>query len=152
MNLLRRRLTASLPLAVIVQSVRAAAPRPTIEVWKDPSCGCCKDWFAHLESSGFPVKTHDTGNSEARARLGMPARYGACHTGEVDGYAIEGHVPAREIDRLLKERPVAAGLSVPGMPRGAPGMDGPAYGNQRDPYDVLLVQRDGSTRVFQAYR
>jgi len=152
MNLLRRRFTAWLPLAVLMPGARAAAGRPTIEVWKDPTCGCCNDWVAHLKASGFQVKTNDTGNSAARERLGLPNRYGACHTAEVDGYAIEGHVPAREIDRLLKERPVAIGLSVPGMPRGSPGMDGPAYGNQRDPYDVLLIQRDGSARVFQSYR
>jgi len=82
----------------------------------------------------------------------MPSQYGACHTAEVEGYAIEGHVPAREIDRLLKERPVAVGLAVPGMPHGSPGMDGPAYGNRHDPYDVLIVQGDGSARVFQSYR
>ena len=152
MDPLRRRLTALLPLAVLAPAARAAAGRPAIEVWQDPSCGCCKDWVAHLKASDFPVKTHDTGNSAARERLGMPNRYGACHTAEVEGYAIEGHVPAREIDRLLKERPAAIGLSVPGMPRGSPGMDGPAYGNQRDPYDLLLVQRDGSARVFQSYR
>jgi len=152
MDPLRRRLTALLPLAVLAPAARAAAGRPAIEVWQDPSCGCCKDWVAHLKANDFQVKTHDTGNSAARERLGMPSRYGACHTAEVDGYAIEGHVPAREIDRLLKERPAAIGLSVPGMPRGSPGMDGPAYGNQRDPYDLLLVQRDGSARVFQSYR
>ena len=122
-----------------------------IEVWKEPSCGCCKDWVKHLQANGFQVKTNDTGNSEARARLGMPIQYAACHTGEVGGYAIEGHVPAREIRRLLKERPTAVGLSVPGMPRGAPGMDDPAYGQQRDRYDVILVHRDGSVRVYQSY-
>jgi len=152
MDPLRRQLTALLPLAVLAPAARAAAGRPAIEVWKDPSCGCCKDWVAHLKANDFQVKTHDTGNSAARERLGMPNRYGACHTAEVEGYAIEGHVPGREIDRLLKERPAAIGLSVPGMPRGSPGMDGPANGNQRDPYDVLLVQRDGSARVFQSYR
>jgi hypothetical protein len=78
----------------------------------------------------------------------MPVKYGSCHTAAVGGYAIEGHVPAREIHRLLKERPAAVGLSVPAMPRGSPGMDGPEYGKQRDPYDVLLVLRDGSARVM----
>ena len=90
---------------------------------------------------------HDGGNSDARARLGMPLPHGGCHSAQVDGYAIEGHVPAREIHRLLNERPAAVGLSVPAMPRGASGMDGPQYGGQRDPYDVLLVMRDGSHRV-----
>lgn len=152
MNLLRRRLTALLPLAVIAQSARAAADRPIVDVWKVATCGCCKDWVAHLKANGFEVKTHDTGNAEARERLGMPSKYSACHTAEVAGYAVEGHVPAREIDRLLKERPVAIGLAVPGMPHGSPGMDGPKYGNRTDPYDVLLVERDGRARVFQSYR
>jgi hypothetical protein len=130
----------------------AATPAPQVEVWKGPSCGCCKDWVTHLEASGFAVKTHDSGNTEARERLHMPIAFGSCHTALVEGYAIEGHVPAREIRRLLKERPAAIGLAVPAMPVGSPGMDGPAYGARRDPYDVLLVLRDGGSRVYQAYR
>ena len=90
--------------------------------------------------------------SESVAPTTDPIRYGACHTAEVSGYAIEGHVPAREIHRLLKDRPTAVGLAVPAMPRGSPGMDGSAYVGARDPYDVLLVQRDGSSRVYQSYR
>ena len=106
----------------------------------------------HLEANGFDVTSFDEGNSAARERLGMPVRFGSCHTGEIDGYAIEGHVPAREILRLLDERPDAIGLSVPAMPRGSPGMDGPAYRGVVDPYDVLLIDRDGNARVFQSYR
>lgn len=82
----------------------------------------------------------------------MPNKYGSCHTGLVTGYAVEGHVPAREIHRLLKEKPTAVGLSVPGMPIGSPGMDGPDYGSRKDPFDVLLVQHDGNARVYQSYR
>lgn len=151
MSPLRRQLTWSLLLASVGGRARAAQGKPGVEVWKGPVCGCCKDWVKHLESHGFQVKTHDKGNSEARARLGMPVRYAACHTAEVGGYAIEGHVPSREIDRLLKERPVAIGLSVPAMPRGSPGMAGPEVGEQPDPYDVLLVLRDGGVRVYQSY-
>lgn len=81
----------------------------------------------------------------------MPAKYGSCHTAIADGYVIEGHVPAREIKRLLKERPSALGLSVPEMPIGTPGMDGPEYGGQVDPYNVLLIQHDGTSSVYQAY-
>jgi hypothetical protein len=106
----------------------------------------------YLEREGFDVESIDGGNSEARDRLGLPVRYGSCHTAEVDGYAIEGHVPAREIRRLLRERPEAIGLSVPAMPRGSPGMDGPAYGGVVDPYDVLLIGRDGTATVFESYR
>ena len=129
----------------------AGAPRTAVEVWKDPECGCCKDWVAHLEANGFQVKVNDTGNTAARTRLGVVAKYGSCHTASVGGYAIEGHVPAREIKRLLAERPVAVGLAVPGMPVGSPGMDAPAYGGRKDAYDVLLLARDGSSKVYQRY-
>ncbi|MDT4831592.1 hypothetical protein FQZ97_651090 [compost metagenome] len=137
--------TASLPLA-------AQAAAPMVEIWKDPNCGCCQDWVKHLNKNGFATRVHDEGNGPARERLGIPIKLGSCHTGRVGGYAIEGHVPAREMQRLLKEKPKAIGLAVPGMPIGSPGMDGPAYGDQRDAYDVLLVLADGSTRVFQSYR
>jgi hypothetical protein len=106
----------------------------------------------HLEANGFRVRTFGTGNTDKRAELGMPLKYGSCHTARVAGYAIEGHVPAREIQRLLSERPAAVGLAVPAMPVGSPGMDGPEYGSHRDPYDVLLVQRDGSASVYRSYR
>ena len=127
------------------------AGKTSIEVWKDPDCGCCNDWVTHLEANGFVVRINDTGNSAARSRLGVPAQLGSCHTGLVAGYAIEGHVPAREIRRLLKERPQAVGLTVPGMPVGSPGMDGAIYGNRRDPFDVLLIAKNGSTQVYQSY-
>jgi hypothetical protein len=129
-----------------------ATVKPVVEVWKDPNCGCCKDWIAHIETSGFSVKTHDTGNNPIRLKLGMPKNLGSCHTALVEGYVIEGHVPAREIHRILKERPAALGLAVPGMPVGSPGMDGPVYKGRKDPYDVLLVGRDAISRVFQSYR
>ena len=137
--------SATLPLA-------AFAAAPMVDIWKDPNCGCCQDWVKHLNKNGFATKVHDEGNTAARTRLGVPAKLGSCHTGLIGGYAIEGHVPAREVRRLLKEKPKAIGLAVPGMPVGSPGMDGPAYGDQRDPYDVLLVLADGSTRVYQSYR
>jgi len=129
-----------------------AQTRPRVEVWKDPNCGCCKDWISHLEANGFQVKVHDSGNAAARARLGVPETLGSCHTAQVGGYALEGHVPARDIQRLLKERPRAVGLAVPGMPVGSPGMDGPEYQGRKDPYDVLLIQADGGSRVYQSYR
>lgn len=132
--------------------VLAAAPQAVhVQVWKDPSCGCCKDWIAHLEKNGFAVSVRDQGNNAARSRLGMPQKYGSCHTALTQGYVIEGHVPAADIQRLLKERPKALGLTVPDMPIGSPGMDGSAYGGRRDPYQVLLVQKDGSAQVFHSY-
>ena len=131
---------------------RSAAEELSIEVWKSPTCGCCNDWITHLEANGFSVTSYDEGSTEAMIRLGMPFKYGSCHTASIDGYAIEGHVPAREIHRLLEERPEAIGLSVPAMPRGSPGMDGPMYGGVKDPYDVLLITLDGEAIVFQSYR
>lgn len=127
----------------------AAAPSTQIEVWKDPNCGCCSGWVEHVQAAGFTVKVNDTGNNAIRARLGVPRKLGSCHTALIAGYAIEGHVPAADIKRLVAEKPFAVGLAVPGMPIGSPGMED---GNRRDPYDVLLVLRDGNTRVFQAHR
>ena len=129
-------------------SARAAQPKPLVEVWKDPNCGCCKDWMTHLESEGFTVKAYDKGNTAARAAFGMPQALGSCHTAKVQGYVIEGHVPAVDIKRLLGDKPQALGLAVPGMPIGSPGMDGPVYGGRRDAYQVLLVRKDGSSQVF----
>lgn len=142
-------LLAAPPLA---SESKSKALAPLIQVWKGPSCGCCNDWIKHLEANGFRVQSRDEGNSDARARLGVGLQYGSCHTGLIGGYAIEGHVPAREIHRLLKERPKAVGLAVPAMPIGSPGMDGPEYGKQKDPYDVLLLAKDGSASVYQSYR
>lgn len=130
----------------------ATSSKPNVEVWKDPSCGCCKDWVLHLEQSGFKVQVFETGNAPARARLGIPEVLGSCHTARVGGYAIEGHVPAREIHRLLREKPNALGLTVPGMPVGSPGMDGAIYQGRKDPYDVLLLSKGGTTSVYQTYR
>ncbi len=114
MNKGRRQLLSATLLAAVTPFAHAALDKPVIEVWKSPSCGCCKDWVAHLEKDGFSVKVNDSGNNVARARLGMPTKYGSCHTGLVSGYAVEGHVPAREIHRLLKEKPQAVGLSGAG--------------------------------------
>ena len=149
---MQRRTFISGALAALAGTGAAAqTPPPRVEVWKDPDCGCCGDWVLHLRANGFEVQVHDAGNTAARKRLGMPDKLGSCHTARVAGYVIEGHVPAREIHRLLKEKPDALGLTVPGMPVGSPGMDGPVYGSRRDPYDVLLVARDGRTRVYQSY-
>jgi len=145
------RAAALLGLAATGFERTALAQAATVEVWKDPNCGCCHLWVEHLQAQGFKVQVRDVGNTAARKRLGMPEKLGSCHTATVGGYVIEGHVPAADIRRLLKERPVALGLSVPGMPIGSPGMDGPEYQGRKDAYDVLLVQKDGSTRSFQRY-
>ncbi len=149
----RRRLllvaaATALPAWALAQRAPAATP---IEVWKGPTCGCCKDWIAHLQANGFAARAHENGNTDQRAALGMPIRYGSCHTALVGGYAIEGHVPARELRRLLAQRPKAIGLAVPAMPLGSPGMDGPEYGGRKDAYDVLLVLEDGSAEIYHSY-
>ena len=101
-----------------------------------------------MEQSGFAVKVHEVGNNGVRAQLGLPQRLGSCHTALVGGYLIEGHVPAADVRKLLKEKPKALGIVVPGMPVGSPGMDGPEYGGRKDAYDVLLLKAGGGTEVF----
>ncbi len=148
-------LGAALAMPRLVRAATATAAAPAaataLEVWKDPNCGCCKDWVAHMQDNGFQVTVHDTGNNAVRSQLGLPQKLGSCHTGLVGGYVIEGHVPAGDVRKLLAQKPKALGLAVPGMPVGSPGMDGAVYGGRRDPYDVLLVARDGSSRVFSSY-
>jgi hypothetical protein len=127
----------------------AADTPPAIVVYKSPTCGCCEAWVKHLRDNGFAVTIHDVEDTGAqRARLGMPERFGSCHTARIAGYAIEGHVPAADIRKLLVQRPEAVGLAVPGMPVGSPGME---QGPRADPFDVLLVRKDGGARVFSSY-
>jgi len=146
----RRRLLVSLAaaaLAIRISPARAAAA-PVMEVWKEASCGCCGDWIPLMRAAGFNVVAHDGGADFARAKAGIADVFASCHTAFVGGYAIEGHVPARDVHRLLKERPIAIGLSVPGMVNGSPGMEqrGPRPG-----YTVLLLRRDGGSSVFARY-
>ena len=154
-NALSRRLCLQrllvLPLAAALAPAQAAPAKPLVEVWKDPSCGCCEDWVLHMKKSGFAVRVNDSGNEAARKRLGIPAALGSCHTATVGGYALEGHVPAKDVQRLLGEKLQAVGLAVPGMPVGSPGMDGAVYQGRKDPFDVLLVLPGGGTRVYQSY-
>ena len=131
----------------------AAIEANVVTVWKTPTCGCCKDWVIHLRKEGFYVVTNDVNDTAPiRQKLGLPAKFGSCHTAQVGGYVLEGHVPAREVKRLLREKPVAVGLAVPGMPVGSPGMEmkGEMQG-VRDAFDVVLVTRDGSSRVYESY-
>ncbi len=143
---------ALLTAAALLPLAAQAQYKTEIQVYKTPTCGCCNDWIAYLQANGFAVKGINVPDTAPiRARYGLPAKYGSCHTAVVAGYVIEGHVPVREIKRLLAERPTAVGIAVPEMPIGSPGMDGPAYQGQRDPYDVLLVQSDGSSKIFASY-
>jgi hypothetical protein len=126
----------------------AVALAQEIEVFKSESCGCCGLWIEHIREHGFTVVPKDKALGElARIKMaaGLKPEIQSCHTGKVEGYVIEGHVPADDIRRLLAEKPDAIGLSVPGMPIGSPGMEA---GDHREPYEVLLVKRDGSTSVF----
>jgi hypothetical protein len=126
----------------------ARAAAPVIEVYKSESCGCCGAWVEHLKANGFATRVTNVENpSDYRERAGIPNELGSCHTGMVAGYALEGHVPAAEIKRLLAEKPKARGLAVPGMPLGSPGMEGP----RKDPYDVFLVDRAGRAAVYKHY-
>lgn len=147
----RRAVLAAAGAAVLTAHLPASAKTVFAEVWKDPDCGCCKAWVAHLEAAGFKVKVNDAGNDTIRDRLGVDRKYGACHTALIGGYVIEGHVPARDIRRLLKEKPPALGSAVPGMPVGSPGMDGGLYGNRKDPYSVMLLAKDGGATIYQRY-
>jgi hypothetical protein len=147
LNATRRAVLAALAIAALPLRVRAAE-RPRVTVHKDPGCGCCTGWVEHLQAAGFPVTAIDTPRMNAvKARLGVPHELAACHTAEVDGYVVEGHVPAAAIDRLLAERPAAKGLAVPGMPVGSPGMEG----GEPEIYDVVLFG-PGESRVFGKFR
>jgi hypothetical protein len=138
---------------LLLPSFSFASPtKPLITMWKSPTCGCCKDWEIYLQKNGFNVKAIPEGNEQIRIKLGMPIQYGSCHTALVNGYVIEGHVPASEIKRLLFEKPRALGLAVPAMPIGSPGMDGPEYRGKKDPYDVLLISANGKSSIYQSYR
>ena len=139
---------AMLACISVTFSLAYAQGAPRVEVFKSATCGCCGAWVDHLRKNGFEVKTHDVSDVPAeRNKLGMPDRLGSCHTAKVGGYVVEGHVPAADIHRLLKEKPRALGLAVPAMPPGSPGMESP----RPIAYDTLLVGRDGATRVFASH-
>ena len=140
----RKRL--ALVLAPIALLACAQATAQTIDVVKSPYCGCCAQWVEYLRANGFTVRVTDSEDLDAAARAqGVPDALRSCHTATVDGYAIEGHVPAEDIRRLLRERPQVAGLAVPGMPVGSPGME---QGDRRQTYATIIFQRDGRQRLF----
>jgi hypothetical protein len=126
----------------------SAAVSPPVTVFKTRTCGCCGHWVEHMKANGFDVKVQDVDDTgEYRHKYGVPDNLASCHTAVVDGYAIEGHVPAADIQRLLKTRPKAKGLAVPGMVMGSPGMEGP----RSDAYTVVLFDADGHTSAFRNY-
>ena len=136
----RRSALALVTAFLVLQRSTAEAESPAILVHKDPNCSCCAGWVQHLKDAGFAVRVEETTNLQpVRKRLGMPADLAACHTAEVEGYVLEGHVPAAAVRRLLEQRPTATGLAAPGMPAGSPGMEGGTP--QR--YDVVLFGANG---------
>jgi hypothetical protein len=148
----RRHFLSLATSAAALACAPAIAAAEAMQVYKTSGCGCCIGWMKHLERNGFQVTSKDLPHGalmQKKLGLGLRPEQTSCHTGEIGGYVVEGHVPAREVKRLLRERPDAVGLSVPDMPVGSPGMED---GDAREPYDVLLIRRDGSAEVFASYR
>jgi hypothetical protein len=126
---------------------RTAGHALAMTVYKSPACECCGKWIAHLRNEGFTVTVVDLQDLHAvKTRLGVPSASASCHTAMIDGYVVEGHVPTEDIRRLLKERPAAVGIAAPGMPTGAPGMDG-----LKTPYTVVSFDRSGALKTFAAH-
>ena len=141
-------LAGLIALAGAVVIGQKPAEAADVVVYKSPTCGCCTKWVDHLERNGFSVEVHEEQAMGAiKDRLNIPRGLQSCHTAQVGGYFVEGHVPAREIRRMLDEKPAIRGLAVPGMPMGSPGMEGP----RTDPYDVLSFDKAGASSVYARY-
>lgn len=142
---------ASLSVGALAVAVRAAvgiasAEAAEVSVWKSPSCGCCEGWVRHMRAAGHAVTVQDVEDVDpVKDRLGVPAALRSCHTAVVDGYVLEGHVPADSVARLLRERPTAKGLAVPGMPQGAPGMET----GVKEPYTVMLFGTPAGDSLYE---
>ena len=140
-TLVAKRASAAMP-------TRAGLARPPVTVYKDPSCGCCEKWVEYMSQSGFVVTAHDDSDRDGlKDHDGVPSGVRSWHTALVGSYVLEGHVPAGDVDRLLKEQPKVAGLAVPGMVMGSPGMEG----GMSKPYTVLAFQKTGSTTSFASH-
>lgn len=150
----RRRWRILLPMLLALLGSPAGIPLaladklPVVEVWKTPTCGCCGKWVKHMEAAGFKVQVHDLDNLDAiRQQHGITPALASCHTAVAGKYVIEGHVPASDVRRLLKEQPDALGLTAPGMPQGSPGMDVPGSPS----FQVLSIGKDGKTAVYATH-
>ena len=127
-----------------------ATALPVVHVHKDENCGCCNGWIEHMRAAGFRVVAHDSTDMVAvKQRLGIPLEQASCHTAEVGGYVIEGHVPIEDVQRLLREKPAARGLVLPGMPVGSPGMESPD--GRRQPFTVNLLGKDGTMQAYSRH-
>jgi len=147
-----RIMAAALVAACVGVSGPTLAQRqgPTVQVYKSPTCGCCANWVKHLQQHGFTTQVTDTEDIGAiKQRHGVPPKAQSCHTAIVGGYVLEGHVPAADVQRLLKEKPAVLGLAVPGMPIGSPGMEVPNVSPQK--YDVLTFDKQGQLKVFASH-
>ena len=148
---LKTYLTIGVLSAVFFGRLLLAQSQPTMTVQRDPGCGCCLNWVAHLQKAGSKVLvTESPVMDKVKDQRGVPKDARSCHTGVVEGYVIEGHVPAADIQRLLKEKPAVVGLAVPGMPAGSPGME--VSSGQVQPYNVLAFDKAGKTTVFASHR
>jgi len=142
--------TAAAPTgaASLVRALVADTASRTLVVYKTPTCGCCAKWVDHMKESGFTVEVHDTSDvAPIKEAAGISPQLTSCHTAFIGGYVIEGHVPAADVQRLLRERPTISGLAVPGMPSGSPGMEGPV----EERYDVLAIDRVGRPSVYASH-
>ena len=145
----RRMMLGLILSALPVVACARSAKVDVLTVYKSPTCGCCDAWVKHIQASGLQVRVIETDLVAEKAKeLGVPDKFRSCHTAEIDGYFIEGHVPADDIRRLLRERPEALGLSVPGMPIGSPGME---QGGRRETFNTVIVDRTGAARIFHRH-
>lgn len=132
--------------------MKPVSSRPTAVVYKTPTCGCCSLWVDHLKANGFQVEAKDVSSDEVRAvskAAGLKDEGTSCHTAKIGNYVVEGHVPAADIQRMLKEKPAIAGIAAPGMPMGSPGMD---QGGVKEPFDVIAFTKDGKTSVYAKHK
>ena len=147
---MNRIITIAVPFAVLLSTAAAVQQKPApvvVEVFKSPTCGCCSKWVEYMRKSGFDVRATNVSDLTAvKRKYGVPENFLSCHTATVGGYTIEGHVPAADVRRLLKERPAVVGITVPDMPAGSPGME--VEGMKAQPFNVISFDKAGKTQVF----
>ncbi|MCD2449008.1 DUF411 domain-containing protein [Methylicorpusculum oleiharenae] len=148
MKMNRKLLALVMPLSIIFQSAIAENTKEIL-VYRSPTCSCCGKWLEHLKQNNFEVKDIVTEDmDQVKAKLGVPKQLASCHTAVIDGYVVEGHVPAADIEKMLKDKPRIAGISVPGMPMGTPGME---MGGRKDPYQVISFDKDNNQQIYNSY-
>ena len=140
---------ALLPMPIAIRGALAAQTLPPVEAFRNPGCGCCEQWAERMRQAGFSVTMSDDPElAQRREKLGVPVDVAGCHTARVGDYIVEGHVPPKDVLRLLEEKPIARGLSVPGMPVGSPGMESADAGES---YNVLIFAADGSSKIYASF-